>query len=155
MTATKGFTGKGTVLSIGSGGTGEQFTAIVQVKTFQFSGQKWSFDDATNAGSPAVGVGVLKESIPSTMDAGDMAIAGIFLPSDPGQLALATAFNAGTLTDFKLQVGLGPGQTVVGNLYTFSGYLQELPAPNIQFDKIIDFKASIKLNTVITVTQGS
>jgi hypothetical protein len=50
---------------------------------------------------------------------------------------------------------MGPGQTTAGNLYAFSGYVQEFPAPDVQFDKVVNFKVTIKLTTVITLTQGS
>jgi hypothetical protein len=155
MAATKGYTGKGTVLSVGSGGTSETFLPVLQVKTFQFSGQTWKFDDISNAGSPVAGAGVLEEALPSTMSGGSLAVSGVFLPTDPGQTALATAFNSGTLTDFKLQLPLAPGQTSTGNLYAFSGFVQEFPLPDIQFDKALTIKATIKINTVITVTVGS
>jgi hypothetical protein len=155
MAATKGFTGKGTVLSVGSGGTSETFAPVLQIKTFQFSGQTWKYDDITNASSPQTGVGVLEEALPSTMSGGTLAVSGVFLPSDVGQLALATAFNAGTLTDFKLQLPIANGQTTLGNLYAFSGYVQEFPLPDIQFDKALTIKATIKINTIIAVTLGS
>jgi hypothetical protein len=152
MAPSTGFTGKGTIFSMGPAAT---FTTVGQIKTIQFNGQKWSFDDVTNLNSPAVGVGVLEEALPAKMAPGELAIGGIFLPNDAGQEALNTAFQAGTLENFKVQLPMGPGQTTAGNLYAFSGYVQEFPAPDVQFDKIVNFKVTIKLSTVITLTQGS
>lgn len=155
-TYSKGYTGRGTVLSMGAS-PASSFTAVAQVKTFQFSngGGKWSYEDITNSGSPAVGPGVLKENIPTEVDPGEFNIGGVVLPSDAGQLMLATAFNAGVLYDFKLQLPLGPGQTTTGNLLTFSGYLEDQALPDVQFDKALTFKATVKLTTLVTVTQGS
>ena len=150
--ASTGFTGKGTTLSMGPAAT---YTTLGQIKTIQFNGQKWSFDDITNLASPVAGVGVLEEALPAKLSPGELAIAGIFLPNDAGQEALNAAFQAGTLENFKVQLPMGPGQTTAGNLYAFSGYVQEFPAPDIQFDKIVNFKCTIKLTTVITLTQGS
>jgi len=152
MAPSTGFTGKGTTLSMGPAAV---YTAVGQIKTIQFNGQKWSFDDVTNLNSPVVGVGVLEEALPAKMSPGELAVGGIFLPADPGQEALNTAFQAGTLENFKVQLPMGPGQTTAGNLYAFSGYIQEFPAPDVQFDKIVNFKVTIKLATVITLTPGS
>ncbi len=152
MAPSTGFTGKGTVLSMGQAAT---YTAVGQIKTIQFNGQKWSFDDITNLGSPAIGPGVLEEALPAKLAPGELAVGGIFLPNDAGQEALNTAFQAGTLENFKVQLPMGPGQTTAGNVYAFSGYVQEFPAPDVQFDKIVNFKVTIKLTTVITLTQGS
>jgi hypothetical protein len=155
MAGSKGFTGKGATLLIGTGGTGETFTSIAQVKNPQLSGQTWSFDDITNLQSPAVGPGVLEESIPNKMSPGKLDFDGVFLPGDAGQTALGTAFATGALTDFKLQLPCGPGQTTNGNLYTFSGYVVDYPAPQISFDKTVTFKTSIKLNTTLGFTPGA
>ena len=80
---------------------------------------------------------------------------GVFLPADAGQLALAAAFATGALADFKLQLPIGPAQTTTGNLYAFSGYVQDFPSPDVQFDKTVTFKVTVKLNTVLTVTPGT
>jgi|SRR5215472_11207170 len=155
-TATKGFTGKGATFSIGTTPSpASTFTVIAQLKTLAFSGQKWSFDDITCLSSPVVGAGVLEESLPTKVSPGELAIAGVFLPSDAGQPLLLAAFNSGGLNDFKVQLPVGPGQTTTGNLYTFSGYVQDMPTPDIQVDKAINFKATIKLNTLLTLTPGT
>lgn len=153
-TYSKGYTGRGTVLSMGVS-PATTFTPVAQVKTFQLNGQKWTFDDITNANSPAVGPGLQKESIPSEVDPGELAIGGVYLPSDPGQEMLTAAFNAGVLYDFKLQLPLGPGQATAGNLIAFSGYLEDPGMPDVQFDKALTFKATVKLQTMLTVTPGS
>ena len=77
MSTSTGFTGKGTVLSLGPATT---FTPVGQIKTVQFNGQKWSFDDITNLNSPAVGPGVLEEAMPSKLSPGELAI-GRYLPA--------------------------------------------------------------------------
>jgi hypothetical protein len=155
MTASKGFTGKGTIFSIGVAGSPETFTAVAQVKTPQLSGQKASYDDITNLDSPQSGAAIVEEALPAKMSPGEIALAGIFLPGDAGQTALGSAFASQALTDFKLQLPKAPGQTTSGNLYAFSGYVQDYPAPEVSFDKTVTFKCTIKLNTLLTVTPGS
>ena len=157
MAASKGNTGKGAVLTVSSGGGAPTWTAVAQLKTLQFAGQKINFDDITNMDSPALGTSLipLKESIPGTADPGTVALAGIFLPSDAGYGMLEAAYLTQAQTDFKIQLPKGPNQTVAGNLYAFSGYVVDQPNPDVQFDKTLTWKTTIQLNTGITVTLGS
>ncbi len=154
-TSTNGYTGKGTVLSIGSALTTPTYTPVAQIKTFQFAGQVWKFDDVTNADSTAAGSGVVEEAIPTVMSGGTMAISGVYAPDDTGRDALATAFGAGTLLPYKLQLPVGPGQTTTGNLFAFNAYVQDMPLPDVQFDKSMTFKCTLKIDGVITVTKGT
>lgn len=151
-TTSKGFVGRGTVVSIDTGGG--TFVSIAQLKTAQFAGQKINFDDLTNLDSALQNNTVLKEVLPATADAGTLALGGIFLPSDAGQLALQAAYG-GTLTNFKVQLPKGPGQSTAGNLYTFSGYVSEGVYPDVQFDKTLTYKATVTLTTLISLTPGS
>ena len=154
--ATKGSTGKGAILAIGSGGTGETFTSVMQLKQIEISGQTIKFDDLTNLGSTAQGAVTLEEAMPVTASPGQIKISGIFLPTDPGQMSLASAYLSAALTDFKITFPLFPGQTASGMIYAFSGWVQDMPgAVSIDFSKTITFSTTIKLNTPITVTAGS
>ena len=155
MPAIKPNTGTKTTLSIGSGGGSETFTVVAQIKTFSFAGQTWTFDETTALDSPAFGDGgVLKQYRGTEFDPGTMALGGVYAPSDAGQLALTAAFRTGLLTDFKLTLPLGPGQTVSGNVFAFSAYVQDNPLPDIS-SKVLTFKATLKLNTDIVITLGS
>jgi hypothetical protein len=154
MTASKGFTGKGTVFSMM---VATVATPIAQLKTLQFAGQKLNFDDITNLDSPVLGTSnvPVKESTPATADPGTMALAGIFVPSDAGYVALEAAYNNAALTDFTVQLPKGAGQTTKGNLYAFSGYVTEQPNPDIQFDKTLTWKTTLQITGPITLTPGS
>lgn len=157
MSASKGMTGRGTILSIGIAGSPETFTPVLQLRTFQPSGQSAKYEDLTNADSPtnANGNVVVEETLPTTISPGTYAFGGVFLPSDPGQLALLTAFETQALTDFKLQLLKGPGQAATGNLYAFSGYVQDMPLPDVDYSKIATFKVTIKITGVIARTPGA
>ena len=150
MAASKGYIGKGTVLKFGS-------TAVAQLKTLQFAGQKINFEDISNLDSPVLGTSAvpLGENLPNKAEPGTMALAGIFLPSDTGQLALETAYLGAALSSFSIQLPMGPGQTTQGNLYAFSGYIVEQPLPDVQFDKTLTFKTTIQVAGAITITPGS
>ena len=131
--------------------------AVFQIKEIaQMPNPKWAFDETTNVGSPAVGIGVQKESWPTTVDPGEFSATGVFLPSDPGVIALQTAFMSGLAQSFQVQLMPIAGQSTTGNLYAFTGYVQELPAPtNISAEKVITTKISIKLNSMPTILEGS
>ena len=153
--ATKGVTGRGTVFSIGIAGSPETFTAIMNMKTYSFSGNSLKFDDISNLNSSTNGGVIVEESLPATEDPGTFTASGIFIPSDAGQTALAAAWGTHALTDFKVQFPVAGSQTTTGNLYTFSGYLQDNPVPDADYSKAIMVKFTIKLNTAVTVTGGS
>jgi len=157
MTASKGFIGKGTVFSIGIAGSPETWTPIAQLKTAAFAGQKLNFDDITNLDSPNLGTSTVatKEFLPSLVDPGTISLGGIFLPVDGGYLAFNTAYQAAALTDFKIVLPKGPGQTTSGNQYAFSGYIVEAPLPDVQFDKALTWKTTIQITTPITLTPGT
>lgn len=152
--STKAITGKGTVLSMLVGGTP---TPILQVKTWQFSGQQAKYEDISNADSPTTdgGACIVEESVPTTISAGQLSVSGIYLASDPGQAALATAFNQQTLTDFTLQLPKASGQMTKGNLFTFSAYVQDMPLPDLDYSKAATFKVALKITGLIEVTPGS
>ncbi len=157
MARSKGYTGKGTVFSIGSGGMTETFTAIAQLKTGQFAGQKINFDDISNFDGPTLGTSgvAFNEKLPNTADPGTLALQGVFLPTDAGQLDLDTAYASAALTDFKIQLPKGPAQTTSGNLYAFSAYVSERPLPDLQWDKTLGFKVTLEIQGDITITPGS
>jgi hypothetical protein len=150
MAASKGFTGSKVVFKIGT-------TAVAQVKTLQLNGQKVTYEDISNLDTPLLGSSAvpLKEKLPVTAEPGTLAIGGIYLPADTGYLALVAAYESQALSSFTIQLPKGPGQTTTGNLFTFSGFISELPLPDVQWDKTLTFKTTIELNTDIAITPGS
>lgn len=130
--------------------------AILQLKDLTIPEQKFSYDDITNFQSPAVGIGTQKESVPTVVDPGEMSCTGVFLPSDPGLLALQTAFNTGLANSFQIQLPPIAGQSTTGNIYAFTAFVSSNPVPtNITPDKAQTVKISLKLNSMITILQGS
>jgi hypothetical protein len=157
--ATKGYTPKGAVLSIGTPGTGETFTSILQVKSISITPAKTEFDDMTNLGSPTFGNVVIKEPIPVSVTPGSFTAQAIYLPSDTGLAALRAAFSTQALQDFKLQLPPDTfgGQTTTGDLIAFSGYVMEQPITDTAGgpDKILVYKISATITTVPVITPGS
>lgn len=156
--STKGATGTGAALSIGTPGTGETFTSILQVKSISWTQPKLQTEDATCLSSPTLGAATIKEYIPTVIEPGQMTGQAIYLPTDTGLAALTTAFSSGVIHDFKLQLppNAAWSQTTTGNLYAFSGYVLEQPLPDgIDPQKIVTYKVTIQITTAITVTVGS
>ncbi|AEU36178.1 phage tail protein [Granulicella mallensis] len=147
--------GKSSVLSIAAASaTGTPtFTPINQIKTTQYSGRKMDTEDITNMSS----AGVTREYAPTLNDAGQLAISGVWDPSDPGQLMLSAAFDAQTLLSVKHQLPLIQDAATVqttGPLLTYVGYVTESTF-DIQFDKSSTFNATIKITGVITIAPGN
>ena len=147
MSATKYVLGKGSVFSISttSGGT---FTPVKQIKTIQFSGGKSDTEDITNLDS----TGNYREFATTLLDAGQVALSGVFDPLDPGQLMFAAAFTGQTLLFCKLQYPPTQGQTT-GFLRTFTGWVVE-QNQDAQFDKSSTISATIKVTGPFTDVAG-
>lgn len=146
----KAMQGKGTVLSIGDGETEEAFTAIVEIKTFQFSGGKNDTDDVTNSDSP----GRAKEFIATLLDSGSLKCGGNYVGDDAGQLALRTAFASGAFTNFTLVLPKTKTQTATGDEFAFSAIVEESNI-DVQYDKAVTWSGSLKISGLIVFTAGT
>lgn len=158
MANTKGFTGSGVTVSIGTPGTGETFTSILQIKSISWTQPTLQTEDASCLSSPTLGAATLKEYLPTVIEPGKFSGTAIYLPTDTGLAALNTAFQAVTLHDFQVQFPPVPalGQSTTGNLYAFSGYVLTQPLPDgVDVSKITTYKVDVQITTAVTVTLGS
>jgi len=146
----KAFTGKGTVFSIGTAGVTPTYTGVSELKTFSFSGTKNDTEDVTNSDS----AGRAREFLVTLLDSGEISVSGNYVASDAGQIAFRAAFNSGVILPFKIQLPLAPGQTTLGDLFTFLGLVTE-NALDLQFDKATSFAGKVKISGLITYTEGS
>lgn len=156
--STKGFTGSGVTLSIGTPGSGETFTSILQVKSISWQQPKLQTEDATNLSSPTLGAATVKEYIPTVIEPGQFSGQAIYLPTDTGLQALDAAFKSTLIQDFKVQFPkiAALGQTTQGNLYAFSGYVIEQPLPDgIDASKLTTYKVTIQITSPVVLTPGS
>ena len=130
--------------------------AILQMKNFTMPAQKYAFDDITNTNSPTIGVSVMKENVITVLDPGEATFTGVFIPTDPGIVALQTAFATGIAQQFQVQLPLLPGQSTSGNVYEFNAWVAENPQPtDIDASKAITVKVTLKLSSLMTYTVGS
>jgi hypothetical protein len=141
--------GKGSVLSISVNG-GTAWTPVKQLKTVSFAGYNVDYEDISNMDSPSA----VREFAPTLADPGTAECQGIFLDSDPGQIAMNAANVSQVLAEFKLQMAPRAGETT-GFLRTFSGYVQKGNNLDAQFDKASTYAATIKVTGPYTDAAGS
>jgi predicted secreted protein len=126
------------------------YTAISELKTFSFSGAKNDTEDVTNSDS----AGRAHEFIATLLSSGDVSISGNYVAGDAGQAALRAAFATGAILPYKIQLPVAPGQTTVGDLFTFTALVEE-NATDLQYDKAVSFNGKCKISGVITYSIGS
>jgi predicted secreted protein len=143
--SSKAFSGKGTVLAIGS-----TPTPIAELKTFKMSGQANQTEDVTNSDSP----GRAREFIVTLFDTGTIDVSGNYIPTDAGQTQLQSARDGGTIAAFTLTLAKSATQTTSGDKFTFSGLVTKYDL-DAQFDKSITFSCTLKVSGVITYTPGT
>jgi hypothetical protein len=153
--ATKAVTGRGTIFSITTAGGSPATVPVLNMKTYAFSGQTLKFDDISNLNSSVNGGVIVDESLPATEDPGTFTATGIWIPSDPGQEALAAAWASHSLNTYTVQAPIAGAQTTTGNLYTMTGFLQDNPLPDLDYSKAVTIKFTVKLNSAVVTTQGS
>jgi predicted secreted protein len=88
------------------------------------------------------------------LTSGDYSISGNYVAGDAGQAAMRAGFNAGTVLPYKIQLPVAPGQTTLGDLFTFNALVSEANT-DIQFDKALTFNAKVVVSGVITYAIGS
>jgi predicted secreted protein len=74
-------------------------------------------------------------------DGGEVTISGYFEPGDAGQLALDTAFEAGTVTNFQI---IFPSD--IGATWSFNGVVTAFTGGNAALEDLLAFEATIKVS---------
>lgn len=129
---------------------------IIDMQSLTIPEMKWSFDNVTNLNSPAAGVGVIQENLPTTVDLGELTATGVYIPGDPGLGLMQQAFNSGVAQNFQIQLPPLGNQSNVGNVIAFTGFVSSLPYPSeVSFDKTPKVKVTIKLASLFTNVAGS
>jgi predicted secreted protein len=141
-------TGYGDVVFI-SVDAGTTFTQVMQTKNIQYSGQKKDFVDTTTTTS----TGGYKTSKGTLKDPGSITFDCVFLADDPGQLALAAAYDADTILTVKHVYKAQPGFTT-GPINTFTAEVEQFPLPGSDETKVATISVSLKISGPITQTAG-
>jgi len=153
--STLAIVGAGANISFSSHGA-NSFQTFAQIKTFNITPPTLGFDEVTNLSSPLQGSAVIKERIPTSIDPGKFSATVVYDPLDGSLANVRTFFNAQTSTDFKVQLPKCTGQTVAGDLYTFTGYFETYPMPTgVAYDKHVEASVSVQLTGAWGFTVGS
>ena len=153
----KGQTGQGSILSIGSiTGTGsgsETFAALGELVSLDFDGGSRTINDATHMLSNG------KVKLGGLLDEGKVTMTCNRLPvgADPGIAALKAALYTGGAYDFKFVLGpdAAAGQVVSGDTRAFSAIVATGPKLSFTVDKIAQISFTLEIAGVITETAGS
>jgi hypothetical protein len=148
-TASKSQIVTSTVVSIGSGGTGETFTNIAEVIDAQFAGFKQSTADVTSFNS-----GGVKQKLNTLLDYGTLKVTANRISSDPGQVAVQAAVIAGGNHDFKIVLPMAPGQTTTGDSMVITGIVVDFMPGSFSLTKQPTIEFTIDINNIVT-TEGA
>jgi hypothetical protein len=150
--------GLAATISIGTQAASPVYTVINFVKKITPPKPKWGTEDTTTLGTPSQTRTFMKTLI----DPGELQIEGLY-EQDPGQVALAAAFNSAAVTTygqaFPFKFELAPdvvgGQTTTGDTYVYSGLVTDYTVGEADIDKVVPFSATIKISGPPTFTEGS
>jgi hypothetical protein len=134
--------GDGVFISIDSGTTWLQ---LMHTKNMAYSNQKINFDDVTTTTS----VNAVIESFPTTEDPGNFTFDMVVDPADPGQVALAAAYDARTPLKVTHVYKLQPNFTTPAN-NVFAAWVEQNPVPGSDVTKATTVSASLKISGNIT-----
>lgn len=146
--ATQGFGGKGFTLTVNTGTVSTPVWTPVYEGFSAKPAMKNGMDDATNFQSSG------EEYVPTMPDGGEWSFSFNRVASDPGQLALQTAFFAQTLLMFEATAPKGKGQMTAGDMWAFSAYVSDLN-PDFDPKKKITNAGKLRTSNGVTFTAGS
>lgn len=143
--------GLGTAISINTGTAGSPtWTQLGEVASMKQTGRKARTADVTNLQSGAA------EFITTLVESGTFQLEGNRVATDPGQIAMESAFASLGVKQFKAVLPKSGSQTTAGDTYTFSGVIEEFASlSEISSQSQIKFMASIKVSNTYTFTAGS
>ena len=136
--------GRGTTVGIGA-----TPTLIGEISDFPLNRPDWDFVDTTNfeSGSDA-------EMLSTIRKAPTIEMKGNRVAGDAGQVAVETAYQAGTISSFTVTLPKTSTQTTSGDKYVFNAYVKNCNF-SIQTTKQIEFSISLQVSGPCTFTAGS
>lgn len=143
--ATPAVTGSGDIVMIAVDGT--TFIQIMGTQSISYSGQKRDTEEVTSTTSPDN----YKEFVGTLKDPGNFTFDLVVNTQDPGQIALAAAYDADTVLTvkhlYKAQTGFTAGAT-----NTFTALIEQDPLPGSDAGKVSKVSVSLKISGPITKT---
>lgn len=144
-------TGLGSTFSINtSTPSTPTFVVIGEIVNAPQSGRMAKTADVTNLQSTNV------EWIATLIDSGSFEITVNRVATDPGQLAIETAFEGLSKKQFKVVLPLQGTQVSLGDAYTFLAIVEEFTSlADLSPEKAIQSKIKLKTSGNLTFTPGS
>lgn len=128
---------------LNGGSTGAAYSAIGQLKKFNFAGLKAEFDDITNLQSPTI----FKEWMKTVVDGDTVTFEGVMNPADVQTQGLLTNLaTAGSAALDYWKISLTNGSVLV-----FQGYVQDFKF-GAEYNKALTFNGTIKIVGNVTAT---
>lgn len=142
--STQAQAGRGSTLGIGA-----TPTMIGELDQVPFDLPEWATDDATNFES-----GSDEEFITTIRKSMEFSVTGNRVSADAGQVAVQTAYAAGTLSSFTLTLPKTPTQSTSGDKYVFNALVLS-QSFKIETTKKITFAMKLKTSGPVAFTPGS
>ena len=127
-----------TTYTSGGTATGVTWTKVNECKDISAGGASVNEIDVTDLDSTG------KEFFPGLADNGDLSLEINYLPSDAGQAAIRTAFEASEIKDYKIT-------SPQGTTYTFEALVKNFPTiPKASVDGVQSGSISFKISGSVT-----
>jgi hypothetical protein len=139
-------TGYGDAVFISIDG-GTTFIQVMQTQNVQYSNNKKDFLETTTTTS----IGGYKTYKGTLKDPGSFTFSCVVLTDDPGQLALASSYDADVLLTVKHVYKAEPGFTT-GPINTFFAEVEQCPPPGSNQSDFRKIDVSLKISGPITTT---
>jgi hypothetical protein len=143
-TASQAQAGRGTTLGIGA-----TPTLIGELDNVPMDLPEWNTDDVTNFES-----GSDEEFITTIRKSMEYSVTGNRVSSDAGQIAVETAYAAGSLSSFTLTLPKTAAQTTSGDKYVFNALVLS-QSFKIETTKKVTFSMKLKTSGPVAFTAGS
>lgn len=137
--------GASSTLSIGASPT-----LIGEVKSISLNRGEWQTMDVTNLQS-----GLDEEILTTIRNNGTVAFKMNRVSADAGQVAVETAYQAGTLVAFALQLPKTPSQSVNGDKYTFNAFVTKSNIGPVEPKSAIEGDVELKISGTAPLAVGS
>jgi hypothetical protein len=143
-TTSKAQAGRGSIVSIGA-----TPTVIGEVTDFPLQRGKWDFADVTNLQS-----GSDSEMLATMRKAASFTMKGNRVAADAGQVLVETAYQAGSLQTFSVELPKISTQTTKGDAYNFSAYVAG-SSFSVSPTKQIEFSIDLQVSGPVTLVAGT
>ena len=151
-----GQTGLGASVSIGSitsGTLSSSFTLIGETDEIPDFLPEWQMTDTTNLQSS------MEEKKPTILGTKDVNLTGNRTSKDAGQVIVQTAYSASPPVpyDFKIAIpkNVADGQTVTGDIWTFSAYVKKNSFKNLKATDWVKFMIDLTIVSAPIFTPGT